>query len=630
MFRARESHVPVVILSNVCAFFRARAQLLPLAAARASRRFGARPRDAFAMDLTLENSVGRFASRGLTPADAAPALLRNVLLPPNSPGGAYRRCDVLIADGKLARIADAGSVPLDQCPSGTAELACDERMLMPGLVNGHTHSVEHWARGLIKPLPLELWVLQLIRHEPRGERGWAGADSWVKTPAAAVAVSAMHCGVESLLSGTTAVMDHLLCRDLADVEAAVAAYRALGVRAFIAPMLGDDLEGYSNYIPLARDAKGRNDAAGPGCDCGAMCAGGKFRTRKGARDPAKTEANLKLWRDAAAKFHDPANGINIVVGPVTAYSASTELLRGAAEIRREFGLLGHVHLLETRAQALMAKQFFPEHGSAVKHLIDTGFLQVPGTSCGHCVWLTPEEQALMAAHGATAVHNPWSNLRLGSGVAALGEYASAGVNVCLGADGACSSDGQDMLEVCKLANVLPCVATPEYRDWPTAHHTFMRLGAENGYAGLLMSGAEGQVGRGGVLEEGAVADVSLWDLTALSMLPRTDPVSLLVQGSRVQAKSAGSGIDSVWVRGVRVVAGGEPVGVDLAKLRETLRAAQGAYRDQADTDSSTDAKCKAAEVEYRAAMGLDDANAAGERATYEWPDRRVLYDATSK
>ena len=65
----------------------------------------------------------------------------------------------------------------------------------------------------------------------------------MKTPAAAVAVSAMHCGVESLLSGTTAVMDHLLCRDLADVEAAVAAYRALGVRAFIAPMLGDDLEG---------------------------------------------------------------------------------------------------------------------------------------------------------------------------------------------------------------------------------------------------------------------------------------------------------------------------------------------------------------------------------------------------
>ena len=120
-------------------------------------------------------------------------------------------------------------------PSGTAELACDERMLMPGLVNGHTHSVEHWARGLIKPLPLELWLQQLIRHEPRGEEGWAGPESWIKTPAAAIAVSAMHCGVEALLSGTTAIMDHLLIRDLDDLDAAVQAYKALGIRAFIVP-----------------------------------------------------------------------------------------------------------------------------------------------------------------------------------------------------------------------------------------------------------------------------------------------------------------------------------------------------------------------------------------------------------
>jgi cytosine/adenosine deaminase-related metal-dependent hydrolase len=226
----------------------------------------------------------------------------------------------------------------------------------------------------------------------------------------------------------------------------------------------------------------------------------------------------------------------IVVGPVTAYSASTELLQGAAAIRREHKLLGHVHLLETRAQALMAKQFLPS-GSAVKHLHDAGFLQIPGTSCAHCVWwgctsliqswacesawfqplilkcdflvskfalsnstctatvwLTEEEQDLMAAAGATAVHNPYSNLRLGSGVAPIAEYAARGgglyklenpvgphslkapglfqpsslcrsenvvsifcffkcslyrlqpgVNVCLGADGACSSDGQDIL-----------------------------------------------------------------------------------------------------------------------------------------------------------------------------------------
>ena len=149
-------------------------------------------------------------------------------------------------------------------------------------------------------------------------------------------------------------------------------------------------------------------------------------------------------------------GINIVVGPVTAYSASTELLQGAAAIRREHKLLGHIHLLETRAQALMARQFLPS-GSAVKHLHDTGFLQVPGTSCAHCVWLDDDEQELMAAAGATAVHNPFRNLRLGSGVAPVSDYAARGINVSLGADGACSSDGQDMVRCCRALYV--CVGT---------------------------------------------------------------------------------------------------------------------------------------------------------------------------
>ena len=111
----------------------------------------------------------------------------------------------------------------------------------------------------------------------------------------------------------------------------------------------------------------------------------------------------------------------------------------------------------------MARQFLPS-GSAVRHLHETGFLQVPGTTCAHSVWLDEGEMDLMAEAGATAVHNPFSNLRLGSGVAPLAEFARRGVNVCLGADGACSSDGQDMIEVVKLSNILV---------WPSPLH---RLG----------------------------------------------------------------------------------------------------------------------------------------------------------
>jgi hypothetical protein len=146
------------------------------------------------------------------------------------------------------------------------------------------------------------------------------------------------------------------------------------------------------------------------------------------------------------------------------------------------------------------------------------------------------------------------------------------------------------------------------------------------------------------------------DLTSLALLPKTDPVSLLVQGSRTQAPSAGSTLDSCWVRGVRVVRAGAPSNVDLVALRRVLRAAQAVglsvqvefslpvlrsekqtvskfaftfnlyclyrykteYRDPAITDSATDDKTSRAEVEFRAAMGLDDAGAAGDRAAYAW------------
>jgi 5-methylthioadenosine/S-adenosylhomocysteine deaminase len=78
-----------------------------------------------------------------------------------------------------------------------------------------------------------------------------------------------------------------------------------------------------------------------------------------------------------------------------------------------------------------------------------------GTTCAHCVWLEEEDMTIMAAAGATVVHNPFSNIRLGSGIAALSDYAAQGVNVCLGADGSCSSDGQDILEVVRPQTLNP-------------------------------------------------------------------------------------------------------------------------------------------------------------------------------
>lgn len=229
------------------------------------------------------------AAAGGSLSEARPTVLRNALVP--AVDGSNARRDVVLDDGKIVQLGEGESITP---PAGAVVVDCTERMLLPGFVNGHTHSVEHWARGLIKPLPLELWLTQLIRHEPRGEAGWKGVDSWLQTPSSAIGLSAMMCGAESLLSGCTAIMDHLLIRNLDDLAAAVSAYKAMGIRAFIAPMLGDDAKMYENYIPLAGDASERNGAAcAAGCpDCGAMGPNGSFRTTKGDSDPAKTKAML--------------------------------------------------------------------------------------------------------------------------------------------------------------------------------------------------------------------------------------------------------------------------------------------------------------------------------------------------
>jgi guanine deaminase len=297
------------------------------------------------------------------------------------------------------------------------------------------------------------------------------------------------------------------------------------------------------------------------------------------------------------------------------YSASEDLLRGAADLRKKYNLCGHTHLLETRAQALQARQWF-KSGSAVQQLADTGFLHGRGTSLAHSIWLDDEEQRLCAEAGAVLVHNPLSNLRLGSGVAPLLDYAAKGIKVAIGCDGSCSSVCQDLLEALKLASFLPRVCTPEYRMWPSARHMALTNACKNGYHAIGMGKT------GGELKEGMVADVTLWDLTSLALLPRTDPVNLLVMGSRTQAPDAGSTLSDMWVRGVQVVREGAPCGVDLKRLRNLLASAQQTYRDPEMTDPRASDETTCFECEYRGALQLDGTTSGhGE----EFPERRVLY-----
>jgi guanine deaminase len=464
--------------------------------------------------------------------------IRGSLIPT---GTGYERVDVQVREGRITAMgSDLGSV------LGGEEIDADRCLLLPGMVNAHTHSLEVWTRGLIQPLPLELWLAELYDLVP-------------VTPEM-VYWSALSTGVDTLLSGGTAVVDHLVLLPEQEEEtlaAACRAYQQLGIRAFMAPLLQD--------LPLPASLP----QGGVGREWGAY-----FRS---------TEETLAVMRHLVQRFHDPAAGITLMVGPTGIQLCSDDLFLGCVAISKEFDLGRHTHLLETRAQVKLAAEKYGT--SAVAHLHKLGFLD-HRTSLAHGVWLTPADMEILASTGSTVVHNPLSNLRLGSGIAPVLKYRQAGVNVTFGCDGSASNDGQDLLEAVKIGSLLHNITDPDYRHWLTAFQS-LSMATAGAAKGL------GQEQEWGSLAVGQAADLVLYDLTHLSLLPCTDPLQMLFWGRPVNV------VKHSWVKGKAVVHNGIPVGCDLEELRRMLwEHSQGGH-------NTSHRMLHEIESHYRQVMGLD-------------------------
>jgi len=342
----------------------------------------------------------------------------------------------------------------------------------------------------------------------------------------------------------------------ATIAAAVRAYQDIGIRAFIGPLIQDQ------PLPLGI----------PG--------GGSLNPEP---YPKSTAEILALMEVLVQKFHRPEAGINILVAPTGIQLCSDELFVGCVDLSDRYHLCRHTHLLETRAQKKLALEKYG--GSAVEHLQRLGYLG-PRTSLAHCVWLEDAEIEILAASQSTVVHNPLSNLRLGSGIAPVLKYRQAGVNVAFGCDGAASNDGQDLLEAIKLGTILHNLTDPDYRHWITPRQA-VEMASLGGAKGV---NAGEQLGS---LSVGKQADLVLYDLTSLSLLPRTDPIGLLVLGRPAQA------VHSAWVQGERVVSNGEIVRVNVEELRGGL------FRQSRWQSRPSSEAFRQMEAHYRQVMGLD-------------------------
>jgi len=440
-----------------------------------------------------------------------------------------QRADILIEEGRVQAV-----LPADQGSSGggvdaaVPRLDASDRLVIPGLVNGHTHAHGALGRGAVEDVALE----GFLAASP-SINGGRGIDD--------LALSATLGAAELLRRGCTALFDmpaQMPVPTLEGLHSVAGAYARVGIRAVVAPMLADRTL-YQAYPELLATLP---QTLAPGAAA--------LTAPAPAASLAAVQAAARTWP------FDPAR-VRLGVAPTIPLHCSDELLRGCARLSAEWDLPMQIHLAESKAQALHGQQRYGK--SLVAHLADLGMLG-PRLSTAHSIWIDDDDIARLAAAGVTAIHNPLSNLRLGSGIAPVRRMLERGLRVGLGSDGANTSDTQNLFEGMRLAAFVSRVTTPDESQWIGAAEAF-HMATEGSMHAL---GWGEQLGR---IEAGRAADLVLLDLAQPGYVPLRHAVRQLVHGE------SGAAVDRVLVGGELVFAHGKVLTIDEPALRRQAEAA---------------------------------------------------------
>lgn len=454
-------------------------------------------------------------------------LLRNVaILSPGETSGLLFGQDILIVGARIQAIGRSGTLAVDSISNLTVR-DCEGHLAAPGLINAHTHSPENVLKATSPSLPLELWLVPLF----------AGVEEW--TPRL-VYLSALLGALEMLKAGTTAVLDHLWTPDgvaTPYLDAAMQAYYDAGIRASVAPSIED-----RDLVQESALAHGLKLPTHP------------FVDRFSAWPAIDTQfAYLERF---FATWHMADHGrLRCLAAPSGIHWCSPALLDACLELAGRYQTGMHLHAVETELQAHVIREALGQGGIA--YLESLGYLR-PGTSLAHTIWLEAGDLERLASSGATVVHNPVSNLRLGSGRFPFMEARQMGVSVALGSDGSASNDSQNMFGVLKLTGLLHNSPGIDHRNWPGPLNILEA--ATQGGADAL--GLSNDLGR---LAPGQLADLVLFDLNTSAFLPLRDPYLHLVYCE------TGTSVTTVLVDGKIVVESGAVCAVDEESVRRELR-----------------------------------------------------------
>ena len=390
-----------------------------------------------------------------------------------------KNCDILAADGggyrwlKNAYLGIDGSV-IDYIGESRPAAPYDRekdmsgRLLAPGLINCHGHTAMTLLRGVGSDLPLQEWLFEKMMPI---EDKFTARDIQVGNALALL---------EMISTGTTSYSDMYFHADTA-VENAVAA----GIKA-----------------NLCRPNQ---------------C----FNPEETYAQNTRAQESIQLFKDC----NGMADGRVLIDFSIHAeYTNFPHIVEAYSADCKALGGRMHIHLSETKKEH---DECVATYGKTpARWFNDLGTFDSP-TFAAHCVWVTEEDMVLMREKGVSPVHNPTSNMKLGSGFAPIPRMLELGLNVALGTDGAASNNNLNMMEEMHLAAVL--------HNGFTHDPTLMKPAQVLNMA--TRNGARLQ-GRGdtGSLEVGKKADIIAIDLTRPHLFPNVDPLALMTysaQGSDV-------------------------------------------------------------------------------------------------
>ncbi|MGA2530292.1 MAG: amidohydrolase family protein [Acidimicrobiales bacterium] len=456
----------------------------------------------------------------------------------HAPGGVVGPTDVLVTG---QRIAAVGALV---APEGGRIVAGKGRhLLVPGLINAHFHSPANHLKGSLASMPLEMFMLY---ESPADDRLCPSPrEAYLRTVLATL---------EMLRTGTTTVQDDAFLMPVPEpeiIDAVLQAYEDCGIRASVAldqPELAE-----TDKLPFL-----------------AELAPPELRQVLGTSAPMPRGELLELYGHLFARWHGAADGrLSAAVSISAPQRVSVEYFEALDELSRKHRVPLYAHVLETKAQrVLLTEQPRFAGRSLVGYIADLGLLN-ERMNIIHAVWVDDADLDLIAASGAVVVHNPVSNLRLGSGVMPFRAMRNRGIPIALGVDEAICNDAVDMWNVVKMTGLIHNISGLDSDDWPTAAEVLEALW-QGGSAAMLRTGDLGEI------TVGSIADIAMIDMRTIAFTPLND-----ITGQLVYCES-GTSVVLTMVDGKVVAENGRVTSVDetalLDEAREIFAAKQPALR----------------------------------------------------